>query len=108
MRLRYIANNLKLTPGDPTAMDPADREESYQQSARFRCAYRPITAPQQVRAGRDSAERGIRVFYRGRDVSLSNGDRLLIDGRKWSVITPAYVDSTNSVMSYVDCVEIVQ
>ena len=108
MRLTYVAKKQELVPGDPTALDPADREESYQQSAVFRCEYRPITAPQQVRAGRDSAERGIRVIYRGRDVSLSNGDRVLIDGRTWSVITPAYVDSTNAIMAYVDCSEIVQ
>ena len=108
MRLRYIANKLKLTPGDPAAMNPADRVEGYRQSARFRCDYRPITAAQQVRAGRDSAERGLRVYYRGRDVSLSNGDRLLIDGKTWSVITPGYIDSGNSGMAYIECMEIVQ
>lgn len=99
MRLTDLAFKKQFTAGDPAVFGSTD---SYDATQSFRCAWRPITAEQQIRAGRDSAEKGIRVFYRPYGMELVNGDRVALAGVDYDVI---YADppKTRTGIVYVDC-----
>lgn len=104
MHFRTLAYKQEFVPGDPAALDPADREDSWQQGRSFRCQVEPITANQLVRAGRDSAEKQIRIYYRPFGVELDNSSRVKIAGKEWDVVYPEPVKSKLRT-AYVDCKE---
>lgn len=105
MDYRTLAYKLDYVPGDPAASDPSDREDSWQQTRSFRCKVEPLTASQIVRAGRDSAEKQIRLYYRPVGVQLKNSDRVQVEGKTWSII---YADPVYSKLqtAFVECKEI--
>lgn len=102
MRFTEVAYKLKFSPGDPAVFGSSD---SYDVSQAFRCDWRPITAEQQIRAGRDSAEKGIRIYYRPMGIELSNGDRIRVRGKEYSVVY-ADMKRTNTGIIYVDAKEV--
>ena len=104
MHFRTLAYLQRFVPGDPAASDPADRVDAWQQGRSFRCQVEPITSTQLVRAGRDSAEKQIRVYYRPYGVALDNSSRIKIAGTEWDVV---YADPIRSKLTtaYVDCKE---
>ena len=105
MYYRTLAYKLDYVPGDPAASDPAAREGSWHQTRSFRCKVEPLTAPQIVRAGRDSAEKQIRLYYRPLGVQLDNSDRVQVNGKIWSII---YADPVYSKLQavFVECKEV--
>lgn len=95
-----------FVPGDPTALDPAERQDKWIVDRSFRCHAEPITAEQIVRAGRDSAERQVRVYYRAFNIDLDNSSRVSIAGKDYDVVYAFPAKSKLSTV-YVDCREVV-
>ncbi|MBA4274019.1 MAG: hypothetical protein C0436_00035 [Alphaproteobacteria bacterium] len=89
------AVKLRFTPRDPEQWGSVD---SWMAAKKFYCGYATLSSEQQVRAGRDSAERGLRVWYR--DITLASGDRLRIGGNEWLVV---YVDEQGDVSGVQYC-----
>lgn len=72
---------LQFTPRDPEVWDSVD---TWTAVKKFPCGYASLTSEMQVRAGRDSAEKGLRVYYT--DVKLAAGDRIRLGGSQWLVV----------------------
>ena len=99
MTLRDLAFKKKYTPADPSVFGSV---ASYAIVKSFKCAWRAVTAEQQIRAGRDSEEKAIRIWYRPIDVELSNGDRVALSGVDYDIF---YVDPprTRTGIVFADC-----
>lgn len=86
MNFSGLACAKEYQAGDPAASDPAIRVDSWQITRSFRCAIEPITSEQIVRAGRDSAEKQYRIYYRPFALTLDNSNRVSIGGKDYDVI----------------------
>ena len=101
MTLRDLAFKKQFSPADPAVWGD---EDSYDTTQSFRCQWRAISAEQQIRAGRDSAERGIRLWYRPYGMQLVTGDRVSVNGSDYDVVYAQPVKSRTAIV-YVDCKE---
>ncbi len=101
MILDSLAYKQQFSPSDPEVFGDTD---SYYTTHAFRCAWRATAAEQQVRAGRDSNERGIRLWYRPFGVELSQGDRVAVAGRDYDIVYAQPVKSRTELV-YADCKE---
>jgi hypothetical protein len=97
--LNTKAVKLEFVTRNPDIWDSVD---SWKATVKFYCAYSSITTEMQVRAGRDSGEKGLRVWYK--DVELKAGDRLKIIGSQWLVVYSD--DSSSSGIKYCDVKEV--
>ena len=101
MTLRDLAFKKQFSPADPAVFGSVD---TYATTQSFRCQWRAISAEQQIRAGRDSAERGIRLWYRPYGIELVTGDRVAVNGVDYDVVYAQPVKSRTAIV-YVDCKE---
>lgn len=95
IELNQRAVKLQFTPRNPEIWDSVD---TWTAVKKFPCAYSSLTSEMQVRAGRDSAEKGLRVWFT--DVKLRAGDRIRLGGNLWLVV---YADDASANgLSYCD------
>ena len=101
MTLTDLAYKQQFSPADPAVFGDTD---SYYTTQAFRCNWRATAAEQQVRAGRDSTERGIRLWYRPFGIQLVQGDMVNVAGRDYDVVY-AQPPKSRTELVYVDCKE---
>ena len=70
----------------------------------FKCDWRPTSAEQNIRAGRENAQRGVRIFYRPVSVRVDVDCRVVLDGREYEVV---YAEPPKNRLRpvYADCVD---
>ena len=70
----------------PAAPDTWGSVETYTPGRLFDCAYNSNSAERNVRAGRDSDEKTLTVYYDSSYTKLANGDRVEINGRVYAIM----------------------
>lgn len=98
IEMRTTAYRLKYTSANPAVFGSV---ATYTADKQFKCAYRSITASENVRAGRNASNAGLRVFYFPKFVTFATGDRVRISGKDYDIIFPL-VESSPSQMTYID------
>ena len=98
VKMLDTAYRLKLVPADP---DDFNSVPTWQNVREFRCAYRSISASENVRAGRDAGNTGLRIFYDPRMVSFDLGDKVKVNGKDYDIM---YIpERSNAVtVTYID------
>jgi head-tail adaptor len=86
---------LTFTPRNPAVWGSVD---TWTPGRSYQASISKLTAEMQVRAGRDSAQEGYRVWSK---IQVSTGDRVKIDGKDYLVVY-ALGDSSGSRDSYCD------
>jgi len=96
--LKESATKLKYTAKDPKVLSS---KPTYTDERAFKCAYRSISASENVRAGRDAGNTGKRFYYFTRLVSFNLGDRIRHNGLVYDIV---YIPDMSGklVISYVD------
>jgi hypothetical protein len=82
IKMSVRAQKLQFVPRNPAVFGSVD---TWELGKRFNCAKSSLTAEMLVRAGRDSAELGYRIWYTG--VVLNTGDRVRLAGKDWLVVS---------------------
>jgi hypothetical protein len=86
----------EFTPRNPEQWDSVD---TWTPKRKFLCGYATLSSEQRVRAGMDSADRALSVWYK--DQALRSGDRLKIKNDAWLVV---YVDEQGDVTGLNYCI----
>lgn len=88
-------------PGDPGALNPADREDQVVLGASFKCAFASRSVRQTIDSGRKFSGAAYRVWHSVR-TKFSTGEHVQIDGHKCEIY---YVkaDSSGEDERYFDC-----
>ena len=92
---RVRIQKLKFTPRDPAVWGSVD---TWTPGRSYQASISKLTAEMQVRAGRDSAQEGYRVWSK---LVVATGDRVKIDGKDYLVVY-SLGDSSGSRDSYCD------
>lgn len=82
-QLDLTATKYKYTPANPTV--PGSKA-AYAAERSFRCNHREISAQENVKAGRNSSNKGKRFFYFPARVRFAYGDRILFDGLYYEIM----------------------
>lgn len=98
IEMRTTAYRLKYTAANPAVFGSV---ATYTADKQFKCAYRSISASENVRAGRNASNAGLRIFYFPKFVTFSTGDRVRIGGKDYDIIYPP-MQSSPSQMTYID------
>lgn len=92
------AQRLKFTPGNPEVYGSSD---TYEADRRFDCAYHRNSSERNVRAGRDSSEVIITLYYQPSRVKFADGDRVRFDGMLYDIVY-IHEDSAGDDLDYIE------
>ena len=92
------AQRLKLVPGNPEIFGSQD---TFEADRRFDCAYHRNSSERNVRAGRDSAEIILTMYYQPSRVRFSPGDMVRLDDAQYD-IEYIHDDSTGDDLDYIE------
>ncbi len=82
-QLRDTAYKMRYVPADPKTFGTLP---TFVQERSFKCSYRSMAAAENVRAGRDAGNTGLRIFYFPRYVSFSIADQIKIGDVLYDII----------------------
>lgn len=77
------ANVLKYSPATPSVFGST---ETWTQGKSFNCSWNRNSAERNVRAGRDSDEAVITMYYNPATVKINIQDRILLSGRTYAIL----------------------
>ena len=83
VKMLDTAYKLKLIEADP---DDFNSVPTWINVKAFRCAYRSISASENVRAGRDAGNTGLRLYYDPRYVAFALGDRVRVNSKDYDIL----------------------
>lgn len=84
---------LIFTPRNPAVWGSVD---TWGPGRQYQATVTKLTAEMQIRAGRDSAEEGYRIWSR---IELVSGDKILLSGKQFLVVY-AHSDSSGGINYY--------
>jgi hypothetical protein len=98
IQLNRTASKLKMVSADP---DNFNSVATWKPVGSFKCAYRAITSNENVRAGRDAGNTGLRIFFDPRRISFALGDKVSVDKKEYSIL---FVPPT-SIGDSISCID---
>jgi hypothetical protein len=98
IELNTKARKLEYVPGNPAVWGSSP---SYKSAKRFDCAWNRNTSERNVRAGRDSAQIVITMYYRPSQVSFTLSDRITLDNLIYEIMYK-HADSAGDDLGYME------
>jgi hypothetical protein len=92
------ARRLVYTPGNPAVWGSSD---TWTSGKTFDCSYNRNTAERNVRAGRDSAQVSITLYYRPSQIKFTQSDRIAFDATIFEIMYQ-HQDSGGDDLNYVE------
>lgn len=100
MTAQTIVQKLRLVPGDPTAFNPADRQDKWVSDKKVYMEMHRLPGIEMVKHGKNAEQVMFRLHYWPRQVQLNVADRLLINGKQYNIM---YVDTVFNVSTKSYC-----